>query len=129
MKNSQCTIALGSLFALFGVITGAFGAHALEETLLQNGTADAWNTAVNYQMWHAFALIACGVLQRDGPSLGKATLCFGIGILLFSGSIYWLSLDGPRWLGPVTPVGGLSLIVGWALLIIAQFKKTKKTKH
>ena len=125
MKNPQRSIALGSLFALLGVILGAFGAHALEDTLLQNGTTSSWSTAVSYQMWHAFALIACGILQRGGCILGKAAICFAVGILLFSGSIYWLSLDGPRWLGPITPIGGLSLIIGWALLITAQFRKEK----
>jgi uncharacterized membrane protein YgdD (TMEM256/DUF423 family) len=123
MTTHRKFIAAGATFALMGVILGAFGAHALDELLLKNETKDAWNTAVSYQMWHASALILCGLLQNKGQSYKPAALCFGLGILLFSGSIYALSLGGPRWLGPITPLGGLSFIVAWALVVAAQFRK------
>ena len=129
MTPSQRTIILGATLALLGVVTGAFGAHLLEETLIESGMNDSWTTAVSYQMWHALALIICGILQRGGLSLKIAARCFAVGILLFSGSIYWLSLDGPRWLGPITPIGGLSLMAGWALLIAAQFGNDTALKN
>lgn len=80
--------------------------------------AEVWDTAVLYQMVHALALLVCGLLARDSErkSLIIAGWCFGLGVLLFSGSLYGLSLGGPGWLGPVTPLGGLTFIAGWLAL-------------
>jgi len=121
---SRFPIALGAVFALVGVMLGAFGAHALNEKLTASEMIDVWKTAVAYQMWHALALLFLGVL---GPAIRihASTICFALGILLFSGSLYWLSLGGPRWLGPITPLGGLLLIGGWGTLIASALRKSR----
>jgi uncharacterized membrane protein YgdD (TMEM256/DUF423 family) len=101
---------------------GAFGAHGLK-TLLDASALEIWDTAVLYQLIHALALLITGGLAGNPPT--KATqvagIAFGIGILLFSGSLYLLALGGPHLLGPVTPVGGLALIVGWFALFWSQW--------
>ena len=110
-------IALGASLCGLAVVLGAFGAHALKESLEASGQLANWHTAVRYQVWHGLALILCGALAprvRVGRAIG---ICFCAGALLFSGSIYGLALGGPgAVLGPITPLGGLLLIVGWALL-------------
>ena len=98
-----------SLLGFTGVALGAFGAHALKETLAANGTTTTWQTAVLYHLIHAVALVAL----PGWPWVGR---CWIAGVLLFSGSLYWLALGGPKFLGPVTPLGGLALLLGWALL-------------
>ena len=106
--------AAGAILALAGVAAGAFGAHALAGTLAETGGTETWGTAADYHLWHALALCVLGA----GPLRARATapaVCFIAGIALFPGSLYWLALGGPAWLGPVTPAGGLSLMVGWAL--------------
>ncbi|MEM8868327.1 MAG: DUF423 domain-containing protein [Verrucomicrobiota bacterium] len=108
---------LGSVFALISVGMGAFGAHALKETLLANETTQTWKTAVQYQMWHALALILCSIRRKTCKIHRLTPLAFSLGILLFSGSLYWLALGGPSWLGPITPLGGITLMLGWVLLI------------
>ncbi len=99
-----------------GVVLGAFGAHALKEELDATQLA-TWNTAVEYQLVHAVALLAV-VLHGNatGRSIQPAAALFATGILLFSGSLYGLSLGGPHVLGPVTPFGGLCFIAGWIAL-------------
>ena len=101
-----------------GVIMGAFGAHALRETLQEAGHRDAWETASKYQLLHAAALLGFAGWLRTSPSPTSpaarwAPRLWVAGTLLFSGSLYALSLGGPRWLGPVTPLGGAALIAGW----------------
>jgi uncharacterized membrane protein YgdD (TMEM256/DUF423 family) len=105
------------------VLLGAFGAHALKETLSANDSIQTWETAVRYQMWHALALIMLPIISLK-HSIPKKMIgpCFAIGTILFSGSLYGLALDGPKWLGPVTPLGGLSLMIGWLLLAYSCFK-------
>lgn len=125
MPNHRHCIVSGSVLALISVVLGAFGAHALKDSLIANETTEAWKTAVNYQMWHAIALILCGILQNKSGSYLGCALFFGFGSLLFSGSLYWISLGGPIWLGPITPIGGLCLIAGWLLLIITQLKHSR----
>lgn len=109
------------------VALGAFGAHGLKQRL-----ADAtdvaqrlawWNTAAEYQLAHALALgFAAYLYQRVGIVGGIAGLCFQLGMLLFSGSLYTMTLTNARWLGAVTPVGGLSLLAGWVFLAVAGFR-------
>lgn len=111
----QITGIVGCLAAFFGVALGAFGAHALKSRLAEAGMSDVWQTAVDYQMWHALALLLCAVLP-NGKVMRAATGLFTVGIFLFCGSLYWLALDGPGWLGPVTPLGGLSFMLGWLCL-------------
>ena len=113
---------LGSTLAFSAVLLGAFGAHALKETLSANDSIQTWETAVRYQMWHAIALILLSMNSLSNPIPKMIGPCFAIGTLLFSGSLYGLALDGPKWLGPVTPLGGLSLMIGWLLLAYSSLK-------
>ncbi|MBK8475024.1 MAG: DUF423 domain-containing protein [Opitutaceae bacterium] len=98
---------------------GAFGAHRLRPMLEAHSQVATWNTAVHYHLLHSVVLLALALyLSRDTPPatarrLGHATALFAAGIALFSGSLYLLALGGPRWLGPITPVGGLCLLAGW----------------
>lgn len=116
---------LGALFALFAVILGALAAHKgdkfLADYLDRNGHLDTWHTAIFYQWVHALALLAVG----QGLSARRGTIiCWLIGTVLFSGSLYILSLDSTqKWAGPLTPLGGLFLIMGWAWLWINLLKK------
>ncbi|HZF42180.1 MAG TPA: DUF423 domain-containing protein [Sphingomonadaceae bacterium] len=103
----------GALLAATGVAMGAFGANALRDTLGPDKLA-TWNTAVQYQMWHAVALAALSAVAI--PRLGLPSALLVAGTILFSGSLYALALTGARWLGPVTPLGGMLMIAGWAVL-------------
>jgi uncharacterized membrane protein YgdD (TMEM256/DUF423 family) len=113
---------LGSILALSAVLFGAFGAHALRETLSAHDSIQTWETAVRYQMWHALALILLSMIRLAQPIPKMTGPCFAIGSLLFSGSLYGLALDGPKWLGPVTPLGGLCLMIGWLLFAYSTYK-------
>lgn len=113
-----------AVYGLLGVVFGAFGAHALSARLSQE-MQSVWHTAVEYQFYHALALLALGILLRMSPSsawLSAAALCFCAGVLVFSGSLYGLALSGIRWLGAITPVGGLLLIAGWLCLLVASVR-------
>jgi uncharacterized membrane protein YgdD (TMEM256/DUF423 family) len=103
--------AAAALVAAGGVALGAFGAHALKDTLVAAGKLQVWETAVLYHLVHAVAAFSVG----HRPGLQKACLCWLGGIFLFSGSLYWLALGGPRLLGPVTPLGGVLFMAGWLL--------------
>jgi uncharacterized membrane protein YgdD (TMEM256/DUF423 family) len=118
---------LAGLLGLSGVALGAFGAHALKPTLTAHGTADVWETAVIYHLIHAVAVFAAAVALpgENGPTpsclrrwLARAAACWAAGVVLFSGSLYALALGGPRWLGPVTPLGGLLLLLGWGFVVL-----------
>jgi len=102
--------ALGAL----AVMLGAFGAHALRGQL-DAASLQVWHTAVDYHFWHALAVLGLAGAPpsrwRDGGSIA-----FGAGIVLFCGSLYALALGAPRWIGAVTPVGGLAFITGWICL-------------
>jgi uncharacterized membrane protein YgdD (TMEM256/DUF423 family) len=108
------TLFWGAVFMKVAVALGAFGAHGLKGHTDANGLA-TWETAVRYQAWHALALlILAAVWDRVSPRLFRAaTICMMVGILIFSGSLYVLVLSGVKWLGAVTPIGGLLLITGW----------------
>jgi uncharacterized membrane protein YgdD (TMEM256/DUF423 family) len=110
-------LLLGSLFAGLAVAAGAFGAHFLRSVLDQH-MLTTFETAVRYQMYHALGLcVLSWAIERD-QNLRFVTVgwLFTAGILLFSGSLYGLSLGGWRWLGPITPLGGAAFISGWAIL-------------
>lgn len=109
-------LAIASVLGALAVAMGAFGAHALKPKLLELDTLEVWKTAVAYQMWHALLLALVAISPQQSPKniLGS---CLISGILFFSGSLYWLALGGPIWLGPVTPIGGLLLIISWVLLL------------
>ena len=103
------------------VAIGAFGAHALKPTLMAAGREDTFELAVRYQFYHALALLIVGVLAKDIQSkrLGASAIFFLIGIFVFSGSLYVLSLTGITWLGAVTPIGGICFLIGWFFLAFA----------
>jgi len=84
--------------------------------LIERETLAVWETAVDYQFWHALALLALGLARLESRLVAMAAALLTVGVVLFSGSLYWLALGGPRWLGPVTPLGGLALMAGWAVL-------------
>ena len=118
---TQPFLFLGALLGGLAVALGAFGAHALKARLSPEKLV-TFETGVRYHFYHAFALLAAGLVQFLFPPAGTAALAgwlFLAGIALFSGSLYWLSLGGPRWLGPITPLGGLALIGGWIALAMA----------
>ena len=121
-------LVLGSILAGIGVAAGAFGAHGLKEFLSPDMLA-TYETAVRYQMYHSLALIATGlyVHRSDGaqPKLASGAAWFFVaGILLFSGSLYALTLTGFRWLGLVTPLGGIAFLIGWGMLAMAAWKRS-----
>ena len=107
----------GSLFAFLAVAAGAFGAHSLKATL-PTEMLIVFETAARYQMYHALALCAVGWAshQYRHVALRTAGWPFVLGILLFSGSLYALAFSGARWIGALTPLGGLAFLAGWALL-------------
>lgn len=117
-------ITLASLSGMFAVILGAFGAHALKNRL-DDYAQGVFQTAVQYHFYHSLALLAVGVIALSQPQtalLRSSGWLFIIGILVFSGSLYLLSITGARWLGAVTPLGGLAFITGWACLAAASWK-------
>ena len=106
-------IALGALNGALAVAAGAFGAHALRERLDQHAL-DIFETGARYHMYHALAMILCGVIATRSATTAGWVL--QAGIVVFSGSLYALSLSGVKALGAITPLGGLAFLVGWALL-------------
>jgi len=120
-----------ALLGALSVAAGAFGAHALKQMLNDKYLA-IFETAVRYQFYHVFALIAVGILFRDFPNsyLLWSGRLFCFGILIFSGSLYLMTLleamgqHGFKWLGAITPIGGLCLIAGWVLLAIGITQKS-----
>ncbi len=114
-------LRVGALLGALGVTLGAFGAHGLKEKLSPY-SLDIYQTAVTYQMYHVPALLAVGLLAavgRGGLALNLAGGSFLLGILIFSGTLYALSVTGIKWLGAITPIGGLFLILGWVALAVA----------
>lgn len=111
---------IGALSAFAGVAAGAFGAHGLKERLSADMLA-VFETGVRYQMYHALALLAAGWAadRRPGALTSAAGWLFVAGTVVFSGSLYLLSLTGQRWLGAVTPLGGLAFLAGWLCLAVA----------
>ena len=107
-------LLLATLLGAAGALLGAFGAHGLRERLDAHALG-VWETAVRYQLLHAVALLAIA-LSPHAAALRSAGWLFVAGIVLFSGSLYALALGGPRLLAPVTPLGGIALIAGWALI-------------
>lgn len=113
------------IFGFTGVALGAFGAHVLKETLAAQGTVTTWQTAVLYQLVHAVALFVIASWPLDGSKIIWAARSWIVGIILFSGSLYGLSLGGPKMLGPITPLGGLAFLMGWLLIAINALQSPK----
>lgn len=117
-------LSLGALAGLLAVALGAFGAHALRGRL-DDYARGVFETAVQYHFYHALALALVGVLLLSQPAtalLKSSGWLFLIGIAVFSGSLYLLAITGIKWLGAVTPLGGLAFIAGWGCLAAAAWK-------
>ncbi len=117
-------LSLGALAGLLAVALGAFGAHALRGRLDEYARG-VFETAVQYHFYHALALALVGVLLLSQPAtalLKSSGWLFLIGIAVFSGSLYLLAITGIKWLGAVTPLGGLAFIAGWGCLAAAAWK-------
>ena len=123
--TDSLALRLGALFALFAIILGALAAHKgdrfLYDYLQSHGRLDVWHTALTYQWFHALALLAVG----QGRTARRGTvICWLLGTVLFSGSLYILAIDpAQKWAGPLTPMGGLFLIFGWAWLWLNLIRK------
>lgn len=129
----MCALVAGAVLAGLGVAAGAFGAHALK-TRLGPYELSVFETAVRYQMYHALALVALGsralgsvVTNSAAPgiSVRGPAWCFVIGIVIFSGSLYLLALSGVRWLGAITPFGGVAFLAGWVWLVVLALRAAK----
>ncbi len=129
----KASLIYATIFGGLAVVLGAFGAHGLEGITTDEQILHGFQTAVQYQMYHAFALFAGGILYPSFQNrwLLWASRCFVTGILLFSGSLYlltFLKVQGSsaiRFVGPVTPLGGMFLIFGWLCLLISIFRENK----
>src|SRR3954462_2684012 len=109
-------VRIAAAFGFLAVALGAFGAHLLRPMIERNGMVEVWNKAVFYHFIHAVALLLLGFF---GPSNRGACWLFCAGILFFSGSLYTMALLNLRWLGAITPLGGLCFLGGWAWLFFA----------
>jgi uncharacterized membrane protein YgdD (TMEM256/DUF423 family) len=123
-STAKLFLAIGSINAALGVLCGAFGAHALK-TRLSADLLAAWQTGVHYQLVHALGLLVVGLAAHhlaSSASLKWSGWLMFTGIVLFSGSLYLLSITGMRWAGLITPLGGVSFIAAWILLAVAAVK-------
>ncbi len=113
-------IFLAAINGFLAVAAGAFGAHGLK-TRLSTAMLTVFETGARYHMYHALALLAAGWLAAQAPSwmANAAGWCFLAGIIIFSGSLYALTLTGARWLGAITPIGGTAFLAGWVRLAAA----------
>lgn len=118
MNQATVMMRAGAVLGALGVLAGAFGAHGLEGQVSAE-RLHTFATGASYHLWHALALVLTGAVARQRSpraSLTWAGLCFAIGVVLFSGSLYALVLLDAPMLGMITPLGGLTLVAGWALL-------------
>ncbi|MGH1372033.1 MAG: DUF423 domain-containing protein [Cellvibrionaceae bacterium] len=117
-------LIVAGISGLFAVAIGAFGAHGLKDKI-DSSLLAAYHTGVQYHFYHtlALALVAVLLIRFPGSSLLIASgWAFFIGIVLFSGSLYGLALGAPRWFGPITPLGGLSFMIGWILWVVGAWR-------
>lgn len=124
MNAPRVFVLLGAAFAFLAVTGGAFGSHSLK-AILTPEMLTVFETGVRYQMYHALALLAVGWAAHQYPkaSFHIAGWLFVAGILLFSGSLYILALSGVRWLGAITPLGGVLFLAGWAVFARQHWKQ------
>jgi len=122
-RRSPRLFALGAAVMALAVVLGAFGAHGLKGHTDAAGLA-TWETAVRYQAWHGLALLALALAGDLLSARGQkaAAWCFGVGILIFSGSLYVLVLSGVKWLGAITPIGGVAMIAGWIIATVSAWR-------
>jgi len=119
-------IQAGAIFGALAVGIGAFGAHGLADMLEMHGRTATFETGVKYHFYHALALVLLGIighLPYPAKWLKWSSYGFIVGILIFSGSLYILSLTGITWLGAITPLGGVAFILGWVFMAIAVSSK------
>jgi uncharacterized membrane protein YgdD (TMEM256/DUF423 family) len=124
MRIARAAFVAAALAGASAVALGAFGAHALRNVLDERALA-TWRIAVDYQFWHALALFGTALLARVAQptrALHVAACAFGFGIVLFCASLYALALGAPHGIGAITPLGGVSFIVGWVALGIAAWR-------
>jgi uncharacterized membrane protein YgdD (TMEM256/DUF423 family) len=116
-------IFIAGLFALTSIALGAFGAHALKK-ILSPEVLEVFQTAVKYQMFQVCGFISVGFLRKFSTDslINKAGYLFLYGTLIFSGSLYLLCFTGIKWLGAITPIGGVCLIIGWIMLSIGAYR-------
>ena len=128
--HSNPFLVLASASAFVAVALGAFGTHGLR-SMLDAARLGTWETAVHYQMFHVVALLAVGLLaqRRDSTLLRWSGWSFVAGTALFSGSLYVLALTGVRWLGMITPLGGVGFLLGWGLLFTAVTRQARVSTH
>ncbi len=123
-------IQAAAILGASAVGIGAFGAHGLKASLMASGRLDTFETAVKYHFYHSLALFLIGLLSLVNPSWKKLSLSsvlMILGILIFSGSLYVLSLTGITWLGAITPFGGIAFILGWLSVFWSTLKDSKST--
>lgn len=128
-STAKLFLTLGGINAALVVILGAFGAHGLKAKISTDMLA-VYQTGVHYHLFHALGLMVVGLVaaqMTDSAYLKWSGWLMLAGIVLFSGSLYLLSVSGMRWLGAITPIGGLSFIVAWMLFVVALFKSAGKT--
>lgn len=118
MLSSKSMLVAGSLLGFLSVALGAFGAHAFKEFLNSTNRLGTYETAVQYQMAHSLALVLVGIILHIFPQkdFSLAGILFLAGIFIFSGSLYFLCATGIKWLGAITPIGGLCFLGGWLVL-------------
>lgn len=123
MKSDSRWVAIGAFFGMLSVIFGAFAAHGLKESI-STDLILVFQTGAHYQMIHSLALVGVGLWSERHPSprICWIGVCFSIGILLFSGSLYALSLSNFHQLGMITPMGGMLFIIGWLLFALEAMK-------
>jgi uncharacterized membrane protein YgdD (TMEM256/DUF423 family) len=119
--NQKITLLAGAILGMLGVGLGAFGAHALKNLLTQNGRVETFELAVRYQFYHTLAILIVGILMDkfSGSAIQWTPLLMLLGVILFSGSLYAYSLTNIKGFAMVTPIGGLFLLGGWAMLVYA----------
>ncbi len=143
--NTRTICITAGLLGFLGVAIGAFGAHAFKATLIELSTQASWDTASRYHLLHAVALFALGawinnynsIQQPNSPQspaspapistrwLRRAAWCWLVGTVIFSGSIYWYALGGPRYAGAIAPIGGTALMAGWLFVFVHALKLPK----
>ena len=124
---SPARLRLTALIGLLGVALGALGAHGhIHDVITTNGGKEHWMTAVHYHQVHAVALLVLALLGRDEAGKARFRLSFAaflVGMLLFSGSLYVLAYTTIKWLGAITPFGGLAFMIGWGALVLGAGQK------
>jgi len=123
-------LSAGVSFAAVSVVLGAFGAHQLKE-IVEAKDLVTWETGCRYQMYHALALILISMISAEHKNLKRAVFFFSMGIFLFSGSLYFIALKDVlsmnlKFIGPLTPIGGLFFVAGWVSLLLFSISNVEK---